>query len=368
MKTSRTSVFISAAEILVPPAQGLSEFLQSLLTQQRPIAKSQTKISDKIFIESLELALDASDRHHPSIRDVKSMRIDVIAMCICLGRMLESFGESNWAEVPLFVSTGASASGLTAEIQGIYSLLREHISSDDNQRNQQVNHEIHPLFALKALTNSAQAYAAQIFGFRGQNTTFGSTSDASFQAFNEGFELIQLGEADRVVVAASNGGGFYSQLMGVGLAPQGRFFCESPCAVSMILESEGSLLQRNITPICEVFEIKSSSRLPQMDELDAEQIYAEFKEKAQAQAIFSGGSCFESLQAEIKSIAGHWPKSMSPYSILGGTGCVSVLLNIAVAYQMLREKLISEVDCLDVDTYFRASCIQLGRPKALVNL
>ena len=361
MPRLNSRVFISAAEILVPPAQALKDFLPQFLEAQSAMRATQTKINDQIYIESLELKLDASNPHHPSVRDVKSMRVDVVAMCICMGKMLEKYGPSNWAEVPLFLSAGASASGLTEEIQGIYSLLRNHISSDESRRNQQVNRDIHPLFALKALTNSAQAYAAQFFGFRGQNTTFGSTSNAGLHSLLEGFEAIQCGDVDRVVVGASNGGGFFSQLMGIGLAPEGQSFRESPVAVAMILESEKCFLQREKAPVCEIFEIKSSSRLPQFELLEPSQTYFEFKKGNYDQAIFSGGACFENWKTEQTSVNSHWKKSWSPYPVLGGTGCTSFLLNIALAFQMLEENLVSNIDCLDTDTYFRESRVQLGR-------
>ncbi len=363
MPNLKSRVFISAAEILVPQSSALVEFLPRFLSSQSLEALPKINISKEVSIESLELKLDTSNRHHPSVRDVKSMRVDVVALCMCMGKMLEQFGDALWAEVPLFLSAGASASGLTDEIQGIYSLLKTNVNSNDSVRNQQVNRDIHPLFALKALTNSAQAYAAQFFGFRGQNTTFGSTSNASFHALNEAFDLIQSGEADRVVIGASNGGGFFSQLMGVGLAPEGKSFRESPAAVAMILESEASLLQRERSPICEVLSLGLSSRLPQFEALDDKMIYSEFKPNSQDFAIFSGGACFENWSSENKSITAHWKKSLSPYPVLGGTGCASLLLNVALGFQIIKENVASGVDCLDSDTYFRESRIQLGKPQ-----
>ena len=366
MNTHKNRVFISAAEILVPPAQDLSSFLNQVVGGVVATADSHQDVSNLISLEALDLKLDSTDKHHPSVKDVKSMRTDVIAMCICMSKMLLKYGEANWSEVPLFVSTGASSTGLTEEIDKIYSLLRELISASESKRNQQVSRDIHPLFALKALTNSAQAYAAQLFGFRGQNTTFGSTSNGSFHAFTEAVDAIQFGEAQRAVVGASNGGGLYSQLMSLGLAPEGRSFRESAVAVTMILESEKSLVLRKAKSSCEIFEVRASTLLPQLSEPISSNRYSEFSSdvnfSAEAHAIFSGGACLENFLSESKSVGEHWTKHSSPYSALGSSGCASFLLNLALGFQMLEEKLSTKVDCLDSDTYFRESFIQLGSP------
>ncbi len=367
MNTHKNRVFITAAEVLVPPAQGLSEFLQKNLQSENNSSREtnlnyKVKISKQKVIESLDFSLDPSDPHHPSIKDVKSMRVDVIAMCICLAKMLKSYGESNWSEVPLFVSTGASASGLTEEIQSIYELINDHLSSSDLKRNEQVSRDIHPLFALKALTNSAQAYAAQLFGFRGQNTSFGSTSHASYYAFSEAIDAIQFGESDRVVIGASSGGGFYSQLMNLGLCPEGQSFCESPAAVALILESEKSLRTKKLKALCEVFGVKTKEALPDFKRDESQKYYYDFHSNAQEFAIYSGGASQESFLEEQKAVCNHWTSSLSPYKNLGDTGCASVLLNIALGFQLIKENRQTEVDCLNTDTFFRESCIQLGAP------
>jgi hypothetical protein len=360
MPSARSRVFVSAAEILVPPNFGLTQLTEHILRPRGFLVPAIKNNWPEMAVESYQLQLDPAQRHHPSPRDTKSMRLDVIAMCVCLGRMLEKFQSTEgWADVPIFMSTGPNASGMASEIESIYDLMLAHINSEAGVRNQQVYSEIHPLFALRGLTNSAQAYAAQLFGFRGQNATYGSTSYGTFSAFADAVAGLQAGEYHRTVIGASNGGGLIAQLMNSGLCPWGKNFRESTMAVSLILETEEGLRQRQGNALVEVMDVSAGSRLPELEGIQLGDIYQEFNKCSGSSAVFSGGPCDESFAAEQKEVQSHWKTNWSAYPLLGGGGCASFLLNIALACEMIEQKATSIVDCLDRDFYSRESRVEL---------
>lgn len=356
MHKPKRPVYITAAEILVPPSDNLEQFSTNLLSGDYSSLPIQSQNLTDLFYDTIELRLNPDQPHHPSPRDVKSMRSDVVAMCICLGKMLEKYGRQNvfWAEVPLFMSTGPNASGMASEIEDIYELVVQNANASDQERNQNIQSEIHPLFALKGLTNSAQAYAAQLFGFRGHNATYGSTSYGTYLAFWDAVSAIESGEFSRAVVGASNGGGLISQFMNSGMTVSGKKFRESTIATSLILESEPC------ENACEIKSFYASSSLPQLNPVYKKKIYSEFTHDLSANAIFSGGLCEEAYHDEVQGINLKWEKNFSAYPLLGHTGCASFLLNLALGYNFLRNNSHTTIDCLNADPYERESFVKLG--------
>ncbi len=358
-------VFVTRAEVLVPPAIGLVELTPLLLSKQSPTRTSIKETHGDISFENVKLLLNPIDKYYPPLRDAKSMRNDVIAMCMCLGKMLNGseFDSQTWQDVPLFMATGPNASGMASEIEEICQMLLQNLDVDEGLRNKNIYSEIHPLFALKGLTNSAQAYAAQLFGFRGHNATYGSTSYGTYLAFNDAVSGIRAGEFSRAVVGASNGGGQISQVMNAGMNSFGRQFCESPVAVSLVLEAEESVVKNDLGPRCEIINISASKNLPELNVVKFEKPYVHFADAIDSTILFSGAMCEESYKMEIESLQTKSQKHFSLYPHFGSTGCASFLINIAVGYQLIHEKIFSSLDCLNRDPYTRESWVHLGTAK-----
>lgn len=366
MSSPETRVFVSAVEVIAPGIPDSETLLRHLNagfhSYQAPLR--ETVLQDT-RLEDIVLQLDTEHRHYPNPRDLKSMRQDVAAMCVCLGQLLEksNLAHFDFASVPLFMSTGPSQSGLSTEIENVYATYSALLERSLSERNQRLFDEIHPLFALKALTNSAQAFAAQFYGFRNQNTTFGNTSHQTFYALKEAVSRLQSGECSMAVIGASNGAGFFSLLMNSTLIPSSSLR-ESPAAVAMILESQEGVLQRGHRPLCELQILPEPQKLPSLHAQPHDQLpYQSWASQAADFIIFSGGLSEERHAREQRAVGAMRAPSFSFYPYLGSTGNAAPLFNTAAAATLIAGGGHPSALCLNEDLYARECAILLGNIK-----
>ena len=141
--------------------------------------------------------------------DLKIMRQEVVAAVCVVGRLLAKNlrDESAREALALYATTSFGGRELEDELDKIISAL--HQVGERNEV-ESLKRALHPLFGLKALTNSAEAFVAQTYGLRGENATFGDLSSSGRAALDAASMAFELGKSTEAIVLGTSTGSIYN--------------------------------------------------------------------------------------------------------------------------------------------------------------
>lgn len=301
----------------------------------------------------LSVTLDQIDEEILSTKEGKAMRKEVFASMALIDQLFKSdaLAASSPQTMPLYLATGLSFEGYADQID---TITAGYVSNPDKESAQKdIYKGIHPLFALKTLTNAAASYLAQSFGVRGRNTTMGATSYASFQGLKEGVnELTRRGKSV-ALVGASNETALFSHKTYGSVVPHGTYIEGADCFVYYVLESESALERRGGNPLCRIRSLESSARVDTLlnneyTALDSGKAFVEKHQKSE-EVLFT---------AQYRNA---WTAEECLSETAGNYGVANLLYSGALAVTKIENADISSVDCFDMDCYGRLSLLSLER-------
>jgi len=296
--------------------------------------------------------------YYPSRSDEKIMRTDVVSSIVGILEMLNELkiGTSERNKMALFVANSIFIEENNKNLNralGVLNRLEEYIT--DKQKLQAIYKNTPPLLALETLTNATMSFISKYSEIKGQNTTFGSTSHAAYEALEESIYQIASKNIDKVVVGGSNCSGLYSFLAYQNFYKNTKSWKESACSSFMVLGNKGtvkiSLLQHNY-------------KLPSLEKQKLTRNWNSFfKNTTPHFIVYSGGYTVEDFnnnENEVKDICKNYFSWENEY---GNLGAAAIFMNMAYAYQLIEKGKVQTVDVLNRDVYGREAHIRLEKAK-----
>jgi hypothetical protein len=262
--------------------------------------------------------------------DLKIMRQEVVAAVCVVGRLLagNARDESAREALALFATTSFGGRELEDELDGIIAALH-HVEKGSEVES--LKRALHPLFGLKALTNSAEAFVAQTYGLRGENATFGDLSSAGRAALEAASMAFELGKSSEAIVLGTSTGSIYNLHHSESYAsPSTELLRESPGVAALLFSAKhvnGSPKLRTVTRDQEKFDL----------------------------GIFTG---FDRERLKCGAALRKWEACKDQISlaeIWGSLGSASLPVALALAGQHLRSSVRASVLVLDVDAFGQAT-------------
>ncbi len=356
-------VFLSASSLLLPnlDRQGMESKLATPFSFKREEA-----ILPKVSFNLADLGVTKKSPFYPNRKDSKSMRPDVLIALEGIGQLLakSDLSAEQLLDTPLFVSCGIYLDQIKEQMNQMISAYCEHMDSSKAEQNQALFKVTHPLFALKSLTNAGLSFAAQYFGVKGCNTSFGQTSTSTFDGIFHGYHLIKTGEASKVVVGAANGAGDYAAIPFTNFENEQGIAYESMGASFLLLESEESMRSRSRPLEFEIVGAKQIPMVPNLFNKEEEKVYdAIHLDKEVEGILFTGGRNESNFHAEQEAYNDFAGEKFSWFPFVGTLGVAAPAINVSTACDWMKIRQIHHVMCLDRDPYGRETWIKIDRAK-----
>lgn len=294
-----------------------------------------------------------------SEKNSKAMRKEVLASLILCENLLgrDSFSHMDRAAMSLYLATGLSFEGYADQINTITSTFLEN--SDEDAAHAMLYKRIHPLFALKTLTNASVCHIAQALGIRGRNATIGSTSYAGLQVIKEGCKELQKRGAEIALVGTANETALFSNESFGGIVPPGSYITGSDCFVFYLLETENSLEKRGVDPLCRIKKMECDASVA---DLFCEQGVSQEKElqfyknhRESEKVLFSAP--YDTGWDGVPTT--HGDGLIHTHKGFGNFGVSSLLFSGALGASLISAGETKSVDCFDIDCYGRLSALSL---------
>jgi len=305
------------------------------------------------------LTPDKNTVFYPSRSDEKIMRTDVVSAIIGILEMLEELQieESEREQMALFVANSIFVEENNKNLNRALSVLNklEDFTSQE-EKIYAIYKNTPPLLALETLTNATMSFISKYTGIKGENTTFGSTSHAAYEALEESIYQLEFEQVNNVLVGGSNCSGLYSFLTYSNFYSDTKGWKESACASFFVLGNEGEI---------KISILRHNFALPQLEATEIKRTWKDFfKDITPSFIVYSGGytdSVFKENEAEVKVICPHYFSWETTY---GNLGAAAIFMNLAYAYEQIEKGLTDTADILNRDVYGRETHIRIEKAKS----
>jgi len=163
-----------------------------------------------------------------------------------------------------------------------------------------------------------------------------------------------------VLVGACNGIGIFSALLFGNFSEAGFEWRESEGAGFLLIESEISSSKSGRRPMAEIISMRSSKNIPDIfSDHVTESPYQSFNHDLADFCIYSGGLSESDHDLEEKACKSKWTQRYSWFNQLGIMGNNAIVMNVATSIAMFQQKMVTQMDCLNRDSYGRESFIKL---------
>ena len=297
--------------------------------------------------------ISESDPDFPSKKDSKVMRNEIVASVVALKRLVKRLrlDPSDLSEAPLYIATSIPAHSLEEEISRLLKAMDvPDVWVDQEKRNRLLFSTTNPMTGLQVLSNANSCFAAENCGARGNNATFGDTSNAGFLALEEAWFDISEGRSTYAIVGVGASCGRASQLSLRGLAGKAELQAETEAAVFLVLGNQESMEAiRGHAPI-RIKHLEQKPCIPSIIEQD------------------DGHSCFKNDDDGdafnvYSDPLGYYPVTgrgrLNLSNVIGNLGAASLLCGIAFAQNQLAIRKHVAVVCRDKDVYGREARVEL---------
>lgn len=308
----------------------------------------QASAEQNLSFLSGELATDRSSPFFPERSDEKIMREDVKAAVIAVQEMMQDYPESLLEETDLYVANGVFIEDTGKQLQrviDIYRQVEENFPEEEKVR--RLYQATPPLLALQTLTNSSMSFISQYAGIKGNNTTFGNTSQSAFHAIQKAAFALQSG-SERVLVCASNCAGAVSFLTFQSFFEEKENWKESAAAACLFFESDAKAKS-----LCRITGMKTNNR-PQNSDL-----FSEFSSDDINTIIFSGAFTEAAYQKDLTRFNSTGKKLFSCFPEYGNLGSANLIMSIIKGIELLQSDPESKIAIVDRDPYGRESYIRM---------
>lgn len=291
-----------------------------------------------------ELVIDRSSPYFPERSDEKIMREDVKASVVAVQQMLAGYHEDLLAGTDLYVANGVFIEDTGKQLQRVIDLYRK-LDTDlpETEKVQKLYQATPPLLALQTLTNSSMSFISQYAGIKGNNTTFGNTSQSAFYA------LQKAAASERALVCASNCGGAVSFLTFQSFFEDRDHWKESAAVACVFVNAD-----ETIPSLCRIVKIKTNNQSA------ASPGWHLLREDENAtNLIFSGAFTEKRYVADLDYCHSFGKNPFSFFVQYGNCGSANLILSIVKAIELLASDPESIIDIFDRDPYGRESYIRI---------
>ena len=298
---------------------------------------------------------DKNNPYYPSRSDEKIMRTDVVSAIILILEMLNELAidSAERNEMALFVANSIFIEENNKNLNRALSVLNkleEFVT--DKQKIQAIYKNTPPLLALETLTNATMSFISKYSEIKGQNTTFGSTSHAAFEALEEAVYQVKSNN-NTVLVGGSNCSGLYSFLAYQNFYKDTSVWKESACASFMILGNKGKI---------KISKLQHNYKLPALGVQKTTRNWkAFFKDISPDFIVYSGGytaAVFTKNEKEVEQICTNYFSWEKEY---GNLGSAAIFMNLAYGVELIEKGISQTVDILNRDVYGREAHIRLEK-------
>ena len=314
---------------------------------------------NKTSFTSGELFLDRSSPFFPGRSDEKIMREDVKSSIITVNKMLSDFTNEKFDDnTDLFVSNGVFIEDTGNHLERILSVYNQiGDESTEVEKIKRLYQAAPPLLALQTLTNSAMSFIAQYTGIKGNNSTFGNTSNSGYLAINKGIQSLRNKNSGKSVVCASNCGGVQSFLTFSPFYSSTENWKESGASACLLFEKGNSNL-RNLGRITKTINHKSFVVLNQSAE---EPDYIKLvSDNLGEYCIYSGAYTAIDYEKDKMYFQNHYKKSFSFFPDYGSFGAANVIMSVIKAIELIGQG-VEQIDVFDRDPYGRICYLRLEK-------
>ena len=281
------------------------------------------------------------------------MRNEIIASVITLKRLVKRLrlDPRKMTDIPLYVATSIPADTLEKEVEEIWKLSASpELGVDHKKRNELVFSMTNPLTALKTLSNANSCFASENCGARGNNATFGDTSNAGFSALEEAYYDIREDRSTHAFVGVGVSCGRASQLSLKGIAGKKQLQAEREAAVFLVLGCRDSIANIPDHHTVRIRHLEQEPFIPDILEHTGGHIRIDNEDSDDAFTIYSEPH-------------GRFPdtgeRRLNLSIDFGNLGAASLLCGIAFVQDRLRDIKHQRVVCVDKDIYGRRSWVEL---------
>ncbi|MBL7897181.1 MAG: hypothetical protein JNJ99_01515, partial [Crocinitomicaceae bacterium] len=223
------------------------------------------------------------------------------------------------------------------------------------QRVKEIIQRVPPLLALETLTNSTMSYIAQYTGLKGENTTFGNSSIASFYALKSCIQEVEKSENILGIFCGTDCSDIYSYLSNSFLNSQTENWKESAGVSVLVLSSNSKNALAKIT------RTNHDSRVPDLFEKTIRRNWLKLMHDDLAETvIFSGAFTESDYQNDLDYLKKHYAHLFSYFPEFGNMGCSNIGSGIIKAVELLNSGFMS-ADVIDRDIYGRESSIRIEK-------
>jgi len=297
--------------------------------------------------------ISESDPNYPSKKDAKVMRNEIVASVITLKRIVQRLrlDPDELRDTPLYIATSIPAHSLEEEIDGLLKSMDDpELWVDQEKRNRLLFSMTNPMTGLKVLSNANSCFASENCGARGNNATFGDTSNAGFLALEEAWFDISERRSTYAIVGVGASCGRASQLSLRGFAGKNELQTEIEAAAFLVLGSRDRMeAMRDHVPI----RIKHLEQKPLVPSI--------FKQD-DGHSIFETGNDGDAFNIYSDPF-GYYPATgrdqLNLSNDIGNFGAASLLCGIAIAQSHLNARNGVAAVCRDRDVYGREARVEL---------
>lgn len=306
-----------------------------------------------------KLELDLNSPYFPARGDLKIMRDDIVVTIIAIKELFAELGYSDERieNMPLFVANGAFVDQPEKHlnrIPQIYASFTPGMTTEDKM--EKMYRMSPPLLALETLTNSSMSFIAQYTGMKGQNTTFGNTSMATYQALSQALVELNLNPFLPLMVSAANCGDTYSYLTNSGVIGVQEDWRESAAVANLILVQSNEVPQ---AAKCKLTVLKSSSKIPDLETQITERKWNELMPDTMADfLLFSGAYSRKENDLDEAFCQTLNSNTFSLFTHFGNLGAANSAIGITKGIDLLNEGY-QVIDIIDRDLYGRESLIRI---------
>lgn len=311
-------------------------------------------LAEKGAVDGLNsFCISDSDPNYPSKKDLKVMRNEIAASVVTLRRLAETLrlDPNELTETPLYIATSIPAHSLEEEINRLLKAVDvPGIWEDEEKRNRFLFSTTNPMTGLKLLSNANSCFASENCGARGNNATFGDTSNGSFSALEEAWFDISEGRSDCAIVGVGASCGRASQLSLKGLSGKTELPTETEAAVFLVLGNQERMEAMRGDATIRIKHLEQKPSIPCIFEQD------------DGHPCIENGNASSALNVYSDPL-GDYPATgkdrLNLTNDVGNMGAASLLFAVAIAQAQLVTQKYAAAICIDKDVYGRETRVEL---------
>lgn len=353
----RNEIFIHDSSSLLYRADHVIDPLS--LENSNSLDLSPLTINEQIVGYLIDLEFDEDKEKMPSRKAQKLMRKDSVAAFMSAKEIVDrqELTTTEKENLVFFVINGNCLDQVQEEIALVAGAYLENTENEASKRNTSLQTIMPPLFALKVLTNGTQSVIAQELEIKGNNTTFGNTSHAFFDALKTYEELLNT-SLNRALISCSTGAGLYTLFNHLN-----SFESEKPilslCGSSLLVGPE------KVGAFAKISELDNKKEPPKMSGAIEISDFSWVSLQNRANTVlYCGVPSTEFNQKKVEQLtkANIWNRVINLSRVYGSLGASSINIGIISALEIFKkEPHCQSVDIINTDPYGRESLIKVER-------